>query len=215
VSSARGGPCHGAGLAGQRSLEGGAQAACSERRPWKRSRLKRKPARTTRTTLEAAKTFPSEKTVSVHHNQTAVRRGICPAVQASRGLVAPAGQACRSRAVGIPGHRNAPQADRHHAKLPAHISRQALAAVEPVADPTLRNGEDHIAVPTGNGRVRENAATGGAGRHFERAGLQNAVAEPESALVEVEDLEPVAAVGESTSRTSVNAWLSDMGSGWW
>ncbi len=61
-SSARGGLCHGAGLAGQRSLEGGAQAACSERRPWKRSRPKRQPASPTRTTLEAARTFPSEKT---------------------------------------------------------------------------------------------------------------------------------------------------------
>ncbi|GIW83446.1 MAG: hypothetical protein KatS3mg105_5253 [Gemmatales bacterium] len=43
-------------------LVGGAQAACSERRPWKRSRPKREPARMTRTTLEAARTFPSEKT---------------------------------------------------------------------------------------------------------------------------------------------------------
>jgi len=61
-SSARGGLCHGAGLAGQRSLEGGAQAACSERRPWKRSRQKREPVRELPTTLEAARTFPSEKT---------------------------------------------------------------------------------------------------------------------------------------------------------
>jgi len=63
----------------------------------------------------------------------------------------------------MPAHRIAPQADRRHAKSPTHISRLALAAVRSAADPALRNGEDHIAVPTGNGRVRENAATGGAG----------------------------------------------------
>ena len=61
----------------------------------------------------------------------------------------------------MPAHRIAPQADRRHATLPTHISRLALAAVEPAAAPALRNGEDHIAVPAGNGRVRENAATGG------------------------------------------------------
>ena len=61
----------------------------------------------------------------------------------------------------MPAHRIAPQADRRHATLPTHISHLALAAVEPAAAPALRNGEDHIAVPAGNGRVRENAATGG------------------------------------------------------